>query len=214
MNFGRDAKAIHKHLKGRGMALSDNLGDPIKYIESMTSLLRGNENVIDYIPCPPNLINTLFLVTDSKKILFSEVSSEVTKGMLFDKTEHFYASNFYTLTSLHEEETIIETRKGEGIFGAVKDEVIIFFDEGSLALSLKKGTGKETYKAILDARKKLLPKPEKPKPATKTAAKSTTKKAEEPAKDSDAIQNIRKMYEDGIINKAEMMELLKAHLSK
>ncbi len=209
MNFGRDARAIHKHLKGRGMAISSDLGDPIKYIESMIKNLRGNENVIDYIPCPPNYITTLFLVTDSGKLLFSEVITTVTPGVIFDKTEITYDPRFYLLSSLREEETLIETLKEDKLFGTTWDNIIMYFDEGSLDLKVKKGEGKGVYKSILTARKKLMPKPDKPKPT-----KAKTKAPEAQSNGSDAIESIRKMYEDGLITKEEMMELLKASLAK
>ena len=220
MKFGRlDAAAIRKHMWGQGIGLHPDLGKPEDYIESMLSLLYGNESVIDYIPCPRILPTSLFLITDSGKLLCTEVTTTVTEKALWDKTDYFYAPKVFTLTSLCEEKTIVETRKEPGIFGSTKDNVIMFFDEGSIALSLKKGTGNEVYKAILAAKKKTMPKPPKAKPSTsKTASKSSDKpspeKVEKPSSESDAIKEIRKMYEDGIIEKAEMMELLKAHLSK
>lgn len=88
----------------------------------------------------------------------------------------------------------------------------MYFDEGSLELKVKKGEGKGVYKAILAACKKLMPKPDKPKPAPKTKAKAKAPEAQSGG--SEAIENIRKMYEDGLITKEEMLELLKAHLAK
>ena len=215
MKFGRlDAAAIRKHMWGQGIGLHHDLGNPEDYIESMLSLLYGNESVIDYIPCPRILPTSLFLITDSGKLLCTEVTTTVTEKALWDKTNYYYSPKCFTLASLCEEKNIVETRKEPGIFGSTKDNVIMFFDEGSIALSLKKGTGNEVYKAVLAAKKKLMPKPEKPKATAKTAAKPSTKKADEPKNNSDAIKEIRKMYEDGIIEKDEMMELLKAHLSK
>ena len=220
MKFGRlDAAAIRKHMWDRGISLHPDLGKPEKYIDSMLSQLHANESVIDYIPCPKILPTSLFLITDSGKLICAEVSTTVTEKMLWDKTNYYYDSKCFTLASLREEETIIETRKGEGFFSAAKDNVIMLFAEGSISLELKKGTGNEIYKAILAAKKKTMPKPPKAKPSTsKTASKSSDKpspeKVEKPSSESDAIKEIRKMYEDGIIEKAEMMELLKAHLSK
>lgn len=79
-------------------------------------------------------------------------------------------------------------------------------------MKVRKGEGKGVYKSILDARKKLMPKPEKPKSTTRTKTKAKTPRAQSGG--SDAIESIRKMYEDGLIAKEEMMELLKAHLAK
>ena len=220
MKFGRlDAEAIRKHMWDHGIGLHPDLGKPEKYIESMLLTLYGNESVIDYIPCPKILPTSLFLITDSGKLLCTEVTTTITEKMLWDKTDYYYAAKSFTLSSLCEEKTIIETRKDPGIFGSTKDNVIMFFDEGSIALSLKKGTGNDVYKAVVAAKKKLISKLEKAKAtATRSTAKSSEKpkpeKAEKASKESDAIKEIRKMYEDGIIEKAEMMELLKAHLSK
>ena len=220
MKFGRlDAAAIRKHMWGQGIGLHPDLGKPEDYIESMLSLLYGNESVIDYIPCPRILPTSLFLITDSGNLICTEVTTTVTEKALWDKTDYYYSPRCFGLATLCEEKTILETRKDPGIFGATKDNLIMFFDDGSIALSLKKGAGNEVYKAVVAAKKKLMTKLSKTKAtATKTATKSTEKpkaeKTEKSSSESDAIKEIRKMYEDGIIEKAEMMELLKAHLSK
>lgn len=212
MNFGRDARTIHKHLKSRGMALSPDLGDPIKYIDSLMLYLWESENVIDYIPCPPNFITTLFLITDSGKLLFSEVATTVTPGAIFDKTEIVYSPSNYMLATLNEQESFVETYKERRLFGETWDIVRLFFDGGSFDLKLKKGDGQAVYKAFIAAKKKHMPKTTKPKATTKTKEKS--KAPDTQGVGSGEIESIRKMYEDGLITKEEMMELIKAHLAK
>lgn len=214
MNFGRDAKAILKDIKSKGMMLNSSYGDPLKYIESMVNTLRGNENVIDYIAYPKNLIDIFLLITDNGKILCSNVTETVTEGFIFDKSNFYYGANAFYLTELHEEETLIKDDEKSGFLRPSSDYLTLFFDTGTIQLHVKKKFTQELYKDILNQRKKFMP---KPAPAKKSKAKdSAPKKESVPKQDggAEAIKEIRKMYEDGIITKEEMMELLKAQLAK
>jgi hypothetical protein len=79
----------------------------------------------------------------------------------------------------------------------------------------EKGKGKELYRKILAEKKKFIPKTAAPQKSAKAESKKKADNAQsDSSSDGGAIREIRKMYEDGIITKEEMMELLKAQLSK
>jgi hypothetical protein len=215
MNFGRDAKAIINDITNVKIRyFSYDVGKPEDYIGSMLGMLRGNENVISYIMPEKGDIKVLLLVTDSGKLLFTNVSTSIRKGMLWDHTDYHYESGYVELLTLHEEETLLREDKKPGFLGETFDSLILYFDDKHLCLELPLKQGNDVYKEILSARKKLLPKKvETPKKAS-TSKKKEVK--EEKAQDdgASAIREIRKMYEDELITKEEMMELLKAQLAK
>lgn len=214
MNFGRDSKAILSDIKKKGMDLSDRVGKPLDYIDSMISQLRGNENVISYLAFPENLIDTLLLITDSGKLLCSAVTTVTTKGAIFDKTEYFYAAGACSLLTLHDSETLIREEKDPGFFGATYDTITMFFDDGNLTIKVKKKTGQAEYNRILAAKKKLMPK--KPKATSSAPKEAAEPKAADPRDGAMAktIKEIRSMHEDGLITKEEMLDLIKAALGK
>ena len=79
----------------------------------------------------------------------------------------------------------------------------LYFDGGSLELTLPKGEGAKAYKSIVSAKKKL-----DSKKSSAPKAKSGVKKDAPQSGTAEARKEIRKMYDDGIITKEELMELL------
>ncbi len=211
MNFKRDEKAIIKDIKSKGMAFSDGLGKADEYVKSMVDILRGNENVIEYIACPPNLIKTLLLVTDSGKLVFAEVTESTTKGLIFEKKEYYYAPNLYDLSTLNEEETLIKTEKKKGLFGDTIDSLVLYFNGGSIALCLPKNTAKTVYDKILKIKKKF-DKTKTQKIHVATKKEKSTDKGNGKDNGLEKMKELRKMYEDGILTKEEFLELLKTNL--
>ena len=89
MNFGRDAKAIINDITDvKFRYFSYDIGKPEDYVGSMLGMLKGNENVISYIIPPKGDIQTLLLITDSGKLLYTNVSTSIRKGMLWDHTDY------------------------------------------------------------------------------------------------------------------------------
>ena len=86
----RDVDVILKELKSKGYLFSADILKPEDLIESMVNLLRGNENVIDYI-IDDYYIKAIYLITDSllgkplvlrflAPAIFIKFSSSLTKS--------------------------------------------------------------------------------------------------------------------------------------
>lgn len=216
----RDVDVILKELKSKGYLFSADILKPEDLIESMVNLLRGNENVIDYI-IDDYYIKAIYLITDSYKILAANRTTTTTTGAIFDKTTQYFDPMAINLLGFREEETLIRQEKGQGIFGGAMDRVHVYFNDGEITFLAKKGKGNEVYhNMVLQKLKKYIAKAEKESQKAaeaapkKPAAKKTTAKSEATADGGEAIREIRKMYDDGIITKEELMELLKLQLKK
>ena len=212
----RDTYEILKEIKAKGYFFDTAIfHKPEKLIESMVELLSVKENVVDFIGLPGCAISTFLLVTDSGKLIGSNITTTVSRGFVFDKTKQDYDIVFLSIDGFRPDSVEVYEEKGAGAFGGTMDRVYVGFDDGTLNFLAKRGKGMECYKKEFLAKiKKRLPKPEKPAAKTPAAKKAAPVKAASTEGDASAIAEIRKMYDDGIISKEEMMELLKLQLKK
>ena len=213
----RDVYEILKELKSKGYGFHPDILKPNKLVESMVFWLHPGEQVIDYI-IDDYLIKALFLITSEYRLIGTNITTTTTSGAIFDKTTQEYDVISINLLGFRESATEIHQEKMEGLFGGTMDRISVCFDDGSFTFLVKKGKGDEIYRTrILNKLKKYIKKASDEaakvaKPAAKSSAAKAAKSSNSEGASGDTIREIRKMYDDGIISKDELMELLKLQL--
>ena len=215
----RDVYEILKEIKSKGYGFHPDILKPNQMVETMLLWLDKDENVVDYI-FDDYLIKALFLITDKYRLIGTNITTTTTSGVIFDRSTQEFEVVTINMLGFREKETDISLEKGAGFFATAMDRITVCFDDGSFTFLAKKGKGEEVYRTrILNKLKRYIKKAsaemeKAEKPTAKTSATKTAKSSSKEGTGGEAIREIRKMHEDGLITKEEMMELLKLQVGK
>lgn len=157
----------------------------------------------------------VLLVTDKGRYVQTFEFKTVVNGMIFSHAEYRHESDVHDVSWAEPNKTRC-VKRTTGWKGSQQYFDVVF--DGILPVTVTFGTEENAVAfrtAVLNAVKKMEEKAAKKKEAEQTAAKkkeTAEQKAAPKGGSAETVKEIRKMYEDGLIDKAEMMELLKAAL--
>lgn len=177
------------------------LHKPDNCINTALTKMWNNENVVMAMIFFSNNVNcSLLLLTDKNRLIIGNENQTERKGRLFDTTQFDYSSYAYDMTGVDGNKTRCIVRKESGFLGATYYDVIFEGQQQRFTLTFtQQAQANKVMQAVLDNAKRC----EKPEPTSApTSAPAST--------GNSAIAEIRKMYEDGIIDKAEMLDLIKS----
>lgn len=146
--------------------------------------------------------NILLITNKSRMVVCNEGKEQVT-GLLFDRTRYSHTASVYDITGVDANKSRCIEVKESGFFGRTYYNVV--FEGAARAITLSCDNKDKAF-AILSAVTKYAAKP------ASAAASSPATPPVSPASaaSNSAIAEIRQMYEDGIIDKAEMLDLIKS----
>ncbi len=207
----RDSKAIMQDAKAQGVTFPTS--ETEKCLDKGLELLYLNENVVTYFVDNSGIEERKYinLLTDKNRLIQCIEEQEDYVGLNIFKTHSYmhYACDF-NLNQLLPEKTSFNVYKQKGLFGAKYGEITLTFLEGDEEvlgrIRMKESDCETAYSVILEHAKEYGAKPEK--------SESKSENVEKPAGKEAEIKEIRAMHDAGLITKEEMMELLKALMSK
>lgn len=175
-----------------------------KLINCALAQLWGNEDVVKVlIGCTDDSQSFLLLLTNKNRIIRCYETKRTVKVLFFDTIEYEHSAGAYDMAGVDSNKCRLVERKTDGFFGKTFYDVI--FDEVTnngykIKLTFtfnEQSQAQSAMNAIVSN--------------IKTYGKTTdTATATSSSSAGSAVAEIRKMYEDGIIDKAEMLDLIKA----
>ena len=170
-------------------------------INTALAQLWGNENVVKAMACCVDDSQCyLLLLTDQNRIIRSYETQRERKGRIFDSTDYEHSAYAYDMTGVDSNRSRCVERKVGGFLGTTYYDIIFEGQKTPLTLTVNQQSKmSEVLNAVLNNAKQY----------GKAEGVSQAASAPVPGGNS-AIAEIRKMYEDGLIDKAEMLDLIKS----
>lgn len=149
----------------------------------------------------PNLI----FLTNKRRLFISKEKLNVSSGVFFTSTNYYNSLTVMELEYVNLNKCRILEIKNESFFGKPKPSVNgnLILDDKTVFNAVNLAVLDGVLKAIIDNIKTYAEKPAEPKP-----------KESAPSSQSGNVAEIRKMYEDGLITREEMLDLIKSIVSK
>lgn len=191
----RDAASIMKKYGGLGTKKTKEC------LNAGLAKLYLKENVVDAFNY---LSEYIYLLTDANRLIICHETEEERKGVnLFGAHDYYHNTEVYDLNSLDKDKTSFNIFKKKS--GYCYSEITLSINQyGYLYRAVIYASEKDGEKIL----NKILKHADK---YNKTADKNPKDTG---SNENSNIKEIRAMYEDGIITKEEMMELLKGILRK
>lgn len=170
--------------------------------------LWNDEEIVEAKALNETLYSTtpkLIFLTNKRRLFIVSEGSSTTSGFIFDHTTYGHGMNIIELDKVDPNKCRILEIQNTSFFGKPKPAVngdLILNDKEVLKMVNLEALN-EVYKAILKNIKDYAEKPAEPKP-----------KESAPSSQSGNVAEIRKMYEDGLITREEMLDLIKSIVSK
>lgn len=148
--------------------------------------------------------NVIFL-TNKRRLFISKEKLNVSSGVFFTSTNYYNSLTVMELEYVNLNKCRILEIKNESFFGKPKPSVNgnLILDDKTVFNAVNLAVLDGVFKAIIDNIKTYAEKPAEPKP-----------KESAPSSQSGNVAEIRKMYEDGLITREEMLDLIKSIVSK
>ena len=159
------------------------------------------ENVVDIIETnvPENVCRSIYLLTDSNMLYRCDEEVYKSNGA-FSQPSYSYYQFKTSLNSFKADDCVLAANQLT-TFPYTEYDTVLY---NGVGIFVNKGGGEKVIKQLEKHAKKYTKKVEAPKITVEVVAK------EKPAKTSKSkIEEIRALYEDGIITKEEMLDLIK-----
>ncbi len=204
----RTAEKVEKYLQSKGRT-----GYKVTAVKCLTTMLWNNENIVDAAVVNANYVENydnetapiLVCFTDKNRMLISRETKKLNHGFIFTTPTYYYSEEAIELKYVAAEKCRILEYVNTTLFGKPKPAVdgdLIVDDKEIIVNAQLKGL-KTVYKALMSSIEDSKFK-EKKKDGGKTLSSPP------PASPTGNVAEIRKLYEDGIITKEEMIDLIKS----
>lgn len=204
----RDAKSIINYLKKKGSII--RAFQPDKMLNAGLTQMFLDEEVVEALADDTGRnVNTLYLLTNKNRLIITLEDVYESKS-LFKSDEYKHYGYIYDLNKTDFSKSSLNIYKENKIFGNSYDQLILRFTndngiENEVAMMAPLNKGKDLLNQI---------KKHFDKYSTPLSNKKKVNKNEEKLSQNNLVNDIRKLYEDGIITREEMLDLLKEAIKK
>ena len=150
---------------------------------------------------------SILLITNQNRMIVCNESKEEIKGFLIDRTRYNHSVYVYDMTGVDANKTRCVERSSGGFFSRTYYDVVFEGQSNPPRLTITCDKKDKAFK-IKDLVLSAFSRPAAT--ASATTVSSPASAAPPTSSAASEIAEIRKMYEDGIIDKAEMLDLIKA----
>lgn len=172
-----------------------------KCLEPVLASLQIKENIVDIIETdvPASVGSSIYLLSDNNMLYRCDEECVPQEGIFSEPNYYYY--NFKTsLNGFKREDCVFNTYK-LNTYPYTAYDAVVYKEVGIL---VKEGYGEKVIKQLESHAKKYAQKVEAPKVTVEVVTKEKPKK-----QSKSKIEEIRALYEDGIITKEEMLDLIK-----
>lgn len=176
------------------------LHDKNRCLNPVLAALTLSENIVDIIPSgiSPSGHASIYLLSD-KNMVYRCEEDTVPQG-LFAEANYYYYTFSESLNNFKKEDCVFNTYK-QDTYPYLSYDMVVY---KTVQIIVEEGQGKKVLEQLEKHSKKYAQKEEKPKITVEVVAKEKPSK-----KTKSKIEEIRALYEDGIITKEEMLDLIK-----
>lgn len=191
---------IFLYAKAKKMKLA-TIAHKEKCLGPVLHSLQIKENIVDIIETdvPASISSSIYLLSDTNMLYRCDEQSYSQEGIFAEPKYDYYV--FKTSLNDFKIEDCVFTNNKLTAFPYTSYDAVVYNNVGIL---VKEGYGEKVIKQLAAHAKKYAQKVEAPKVTVEVVTKEKTSK-----KEKSKIEEIRKLYEDGIITKEEMLDLIK-----